>query len=238
MESDAALSVDKLNEAMKEEGTYRTNFTSMEDYKKARTLEMEVAGTDEIDVGSIDEVLSRIQSRIDKINAKPAPKAKSLYKNVFWIQSASKFRTLIRHKSIPYSVGSFTLQADAGLAADKLAKCIPNYPYTWENNFASMDSYQEARTRELEETGKSVDQDRVLSEIDTRIDQIKLDIANDGKVPISSLREPSKLGKKTSIYQGVHFCNKESKFIANVCTGGKTYRIGEACVFAFSFILL
>jgi hypothetical protein len=176
------------------------------------------------------------QSRIDNINAKPASKAKSLYKNVFWIQSASKFRTMIRHKGIPYYRGSFMLQADAGLAADKLVKCIPDYP--WENNYASMDSYQEARARELEETGKSVDQDRVLSEIDTRIDQIKLDIANDGKVPISSLREPSKLGKKTSIYQGVHFCNKESKFIANVCTGGKTYRIGEACVFAFSFILL
>jgi hypothetical protein len=65
LESDAALSVNKLNETIKEEGTYRTNFTSIEDYKKARTLEMEVTGTDEIDVGSIDKVLSRIQSRID-----------------------------------------------------------------------------------------------------------------------------------------------------------------------------
>jgi hypothetical protein len=104
--TDAALAVDNSIQVFlaPTNPTQQLNFPSKECYEQARALELEETGQRVEDVGSIDDIQSRIQKRIADIQ-NPKEKNKSKYYSVVYDPNKKRFRATIHMFDSNFNIG-------------------------------------------------------------------------------------------------------------------------------------
>jgi hypothetical protein len=108
--ADAALAVDNWIRVYEiPETSHQLNFSSEESYEQARALELEKTGKQVEDVGSIDDIQTRIQKRIADIFIPPEKKNTSIYHNVNFDGSKKRYRATVCLFNINFNIGEISL---------------------------------------------------------------------------------------------------------------------------------
>jgi type IV pilus biogenesis protein CpaD/CtpE len=169
--ADAALAYDKAVAALNLDDMLQKHFATFKDYQSARELEI-VQRSDISNAKSAEEMTKEID---EKVAQKCGTEHQGTYKyhGLNWHKHAQKFQARVRHQGYAYSVGYYTVAADAALAYDKAVAAL-NLDAVLQKNFATFKDYQRARELEIEQrsdisNAKSAEE--MAKEIDEKVAQ-------------------------------------------------------------------
>lgn len=124
LETDGALAIDEFKKSLGQHDHDELNFATMEDYHKARALEIEAADDGTQAYGSVEQVMTKIQKRISDINRLSSSggdervakkhQRKCVYRCVTR-KTNGKFHATMRYKGTVCRGGDFDLEVDAGM---------------------------------------------------------------------------------------------------------------------------
>lgn len=250
VEADGAWAVDELSRALepvKSIGKY--NFDSFESYKRARALEIEAMGVRGNNICSIDDVLLKINHRVEEIkialSANPSAEKKQQYRCVSFHKTTGKYRAKVKYRDTTHDVGSFDLKADAAYSVDAFVGATrgPKAKY----NFTDMASYKTARTAEIESTGKTIEEvesvEEILAKIQTCVEEIKSNVENDENTDkkmdtTSTTLSTAKRETYKSPYRSVYHDKSKRRFRASVTAFNKRINMGEKMTIFMLYLTL
>lgn len=137
----------------------------------------------------------------------------SRYKGVRLRDDTSKYTAKLGHNCSTLSLGCYELAADAALAYDEAAKAIKDED--WELNFATKQSYCEARAKELDARGLDINCAEVLLAIESKVEDIT--------AAVSIVEAPVSI---YSDYFGVNYSQSRSKYESQIVHNDKRYNLG------------
>ena len=248
LEADAALAFDEAVKQLKgpEAGT---NFSSLEDYKKAKTQELKETGLGSDAAMSSVTIKSKVTevvqmnwpaASIDGGSNKRGSVHAEEYQNTSTTKKNKKssdyvgvsfFKNLWKaratHNRSTFSLGDYKLQADAALAFDEAVKQLKGP--TAKTNFTSFEAYEKAKKEELKETGLSGDaaaksSASIISKISDILSKHR---PNTTTKPSGNKTFPAHQQSKHSNYVGVAYNNSTQSFESEIKHGRRKHHIGH-----------
>jgi len=248
VQADAALAFDEAVKQLKGP-TAETNFSSLEDYEKAKKQELRETGLGSDAALSSASIISKISDIVSKhrLNTKTkpvgaenqqediAPKKKSSeYTGFTYLRDRNKWLSQITHDRGKVNLGYYNLQADAALAFDEAVKQLRGLDA--KTNFSSLEDYEKAKKDELEKTGLSSDVAKSSAVIKAKVTDIVRKTWPTASIHDSGSNKSEKVNvekqqavtpkKKTSNYVGVSYHKSKKKWVSQITHNNGTIKLG------------
>jgi len=247
LQADAALAFDEAVKQLKGP-TAKTNFSSLEDYEKAKKQELKETGlgSDALSSASIISKISDIVSKHSRgttIYDGGSSKRESDYSEeqnfeeetsnyVGVYKHRKKWKAQVTHNRGKIHIGHYTLQADAAFAFDETVKQLRGS--TAKTNFFSLEDYELAKKQELRKTGLGSDVSMSSSAITSDVLKALPSKYRGNKKVSSTKKRPS--GNRTSSahqqskhsdYIGVTYNNSTQAFESEIKHGRRKHHVGH-----------
>jgi len=248
VQADAALAFDEAVKQLKGP-TAETNFSSLEDYEKAKKQELRETGLGSDAALSSASIISKISDIVSKhrLNTKTkpvgaenqqediAPKKKSSeYTGFTYLRDRNKWLSQITHDRGKVNLGYYNLQADAALAFDEAVKQLRGLDA--KTNFSSLEDYEKAKKDELEKTALSSDVAKSSAVIKAKVTDIVRKTWPTASIHDSGSNKREKVNvekqqavtpkKKTSNYVGVSYHKSKKKWVSQITHNNGTIKLG------------
>ena len=247
LQADAALAFDEAVKQLRGLDA-KTNFSSLDDYEKAKKQELKETGLGSDAAKSSAVIKAKVieivrknrpatsihdsdSSKREFVDSKEEnyKKKTSIYVGVSYHKTKKKWVSQIAHNGT-IKLGYFKLQADAAFAFDEAVKQLRGS--TAKTNFSSLEDYEKAKKQELIETGLGSDAAKSSASIISKISDIVSRNRPNTTITAQSSANQTSLAhqqdsSKHSNYIGVTYNNSTQSFESEIKHGRRKHHVGH-----------